>query len=160
ALRPIGPRARLTEGAFGADQVSVAGSIAFQKINRGDYDESFFFLGADAFASWNGLSGTAEILNVHHSFPSSASLPNYNALGLNVQVGYLLPAGGFFDRRIEVGGRFEQIDRNDTVPIPQPGNADQSAESFVLFVSYYHWKHDLKLQIMASHNVELEDRTA
>ena len=160
AVRPIGPRVRLIESALGPDSISAAGSAATVTIAHGTYDETDTYLGADGFVSWNGLSATAEILNVHHSFTAGAPLPDFDSLGLEIQAGYLLPLPGFFDRKIEVGGRFEQIDRNDTVPIPQPGNADQSLSTFTLFVSYYHFKHDLKLQIMASHIHEVEDRTA
>jgi hypothetical protein len=84
----------------------------------------------------------------------------FDANGFYVQAGYLLPLPGAWWRRFEVAARVEEIDRNDTVPIQQPGNPEQSQRYYSLGASYYHWQHDLKVQLEASHIVEIEDLTA
>ena len=73
------------------------------------------------------------------------------------QVAYLLPLAGYVADKLEVGARFEEIDRNDTLPIVGLGDANQSLRYYTGVVSWYQDGHDLKVQLQASHIEEIED---
>lgn len=158
AFRPIGTHAKLIESALGPDAVSVAVSAAYDQLDTGGVVQTTKRFGADVFGSWNGLSGTAEIILTQISFTGSGAQPDFGQRGLNVQVGYLLPLPAVRRRRFEVAARMEELDRNDTVPIQRPGDPFQSTRSFVLGLSYYQLGHALKLQLAAYHIQEIEDR--
>ena len=160
AIRPVGYTARLTEGAFARDQISVAASFGRNRQKEGSIETVLYYLGFDAFVSWNGISGTAEYLLVRTDFKEDVdpgSDRDFDANGLNVQLGYLLPVPGAMYRRFEVAGRFEEIDRNDTVPIQGPGDINQSLRTYTAGVAYYHREHNLKAQLALSHTQEVED---
>jgi phosphate-selective porin len=158
-FRPFGQGAKLMESAFQGLQLELSGSVAYNRRDRGDLDEKTLWWGVDGFAAWQGLSLTAEYLEARHEFSEGAPEPEYKANGINLQGGYLLPLPGWAYRRFEVAARFEEIDRNDTVPIQQPGNPEQSLRYYTLGASYYHAQHDLKVQLSASHITEVEDLT-
>jgi hypothetical protein len=54
----------------------------------------------------------------------------------------------------------EEIDRNDTIPIPAPADPAQSVRSLTAVASYYLRMHTLKAQLAFTHFEELEDQTA
>lgn len=156
AFRPIGTFATRTESALGEDQISVAGSAAF--LNSAIESEGkTLWLGADAFASWNGISGYVEYVWRQTEFDEGVAQTDFNGNGINVQAGYLLPIPGWFYRKLEVAARFEEFDRNDAIPIEQRGDTNQSLRSYVLGLSYYHAGHDVKAQLAVTHTTEVED---
>ncbi|MCE9578996.1 MAG: OprO/OprP family phosphate-selective porin [Deltaproteobacteria bacterium] len=156
-LKPIGWDAPLEESAFGKTFVAIGASVARNVVESGDGNETDVYLGGDIAGAWNGISGAAEYLWIRHDFATGSAQPDYHANGLAVQAAYLLPLPGRWARRLELGGRVEEIDRNDAVPIVQPGDPNQSLRYFTAALNYYHWQHALKLQLLASHIVEVED---
>jgi hypothetical protein len=158
ALRPLGPYAPLIESAIGPDQLSVAFSASRNVLRLGTYDETTVLLGVDAFASWRGLSAYVEYLNGDVSYPAGAPQVPYGKAGVNFQGGYLLPIPGYLYRRFEVAFRYEEIDRNDTLPIERPGDPNQSLRTIVGGLHYYQNGHNLKLQLEYFHTTQIEDR--
>ncbi len=156
-LKPIGWDAPLEESAFGKPFVAIGASVARNVVESGDGNETDIYLGGDVAGAWHGLSGAAEYVWVRHDFVAGSAQPDYHANGLAVQAAYLLPLPGRLANRLEVGGRFEEIDRNDAVPIVQPGDPNQSLRYLTGALNYYHWQHALKLQLLASHIVEIEE---
>lgn len=156
ALRPIGWFERVTESALGADQVSIAGSAAYLNSDI-DSEGKTVWLGVDAFASWNGISGYFEYIWKSTEFDANVAQVDYKAKGLNVQAGYLLPIPGNLYRKLEVAARFEESDPNNAIPIEQPGDVNQSLRSYVFGLSYYHSGHDVKAQLALTHTTEVED---
>lgn len=157
-LRPLGWDAPLEESAFGKTFVTLAGSVARNVVESGDGTETDLYLGGDLAGAWHGVSGSAEYTWVRHNFATGSAQPNYHGNGVMAQVSYLLPLPGRWAHKVEVGARIEEIDRNDTVPIAQKGDPNQSLRYFTGALNYYHWKHALKLQLLGSHIVELENR--
>jgi hypothetical protein len=155
AFKPLGTYARPIESALGPTTVSVAGDVSWNVRNQGDYDERTLLVGADAFASWRGISAYAEYLfgNVTYTKPTQA---NYHKQGLNIQAGYLLPIPGRLYRRFEIAGRFEEIQPNDNIFIEGAGDPNQVRASWVAAINYYHRGHWLKAQLAYYHNVELQ----
>jgi phosphate-selective porin len=152
---------KLMESAFQGTQLEVSGSIAHNRRFKDTGDQIVDSYGVDGYAAYEGASLAAEYVLVKTDFEAGAvSSTPFDANGFYVQAGYLLPLPGDLWRRFEVAARLEEVDRNDTVPIQQPGNAEQSQRYYTLGVSYYHWQHDLKVQLQASHIEEIEDRTA
>ncbi len=157
-VRPFGWDQPLQESAFLGKFLTVAGSVARNTLVSGDGVEKDTYLGVDVSGAWHGLSGTIEYLEIQRTFGSGSVQPNSRANGDVAQIAYLLPLAGFWADRVEVGARIEEIDRNDTVPIVQKGDPNQSLRYYTLALSYYQWRHALKLQLTASHIDELEDR--
>jgi hypothetical protein len=158
-FRPIGKPGTLAESAFGDPVAEVSGSVYTNQRDRGDFDEKVKAYSVDAFAAYAGASLAFEYTQIDTSYTSGAPAMPFTANGFYVQGGYLLPLPGWAYRRFELAARVEEIDRNDQVPIQQPGNAEQSLRYYTLGASYYHAKHDLKLQVQASHIEEIEDET-
>jgi hypothetical protein len=159
ALRPIGWDAPLIESAIGPDQLSVAFNVSRNVLRLGNYDETTVLLGVDAFASWKGLSAYFEYLTGDVTYTMGAPTPNYGKAGVNFQAGYLLPIPGYLFRRFEIAARYEEIDRNDTVPIERPGDPNQSLRTIVGGIHYYQYGHNLKVQLEYFHTTQIEDRT-
>ena len=160
-LRAFPGVTKLMESAFHGTQLEVSGSIAHNRRFKETGDQIVDSYGVDGFAAWEGASLAAEYVLVRTDFEAGAvSSQPFDANGFYVQAGYLLPLPGALWRRFELAARLEEIDRNDTVAIQQPGNPEQSQRYYSLGASYYHWQHDLKVQLEASHIVEIEDLTA
>lgn len=154
----IGADAELAESAQGGDHAVAAASVARQRLDAGDGLEVVTTFGGDVAFAWQGLSGTVEYLEVRHGFVDQAR-PDYHANGIVAQLSYLLPVAALH-RRLEIGARWEEIDRNDTIPIVRRGHPDQSLRYYTAALSWYQRAHALKLQFSASHIVEVEDRDA
>jgi hypothetical protein len=162
ALRPIGPEEPLPEeplieSALGRDQLSIALDVFHNVRDVGDYDETTLGLGGDAFVSWNGLSATFEYLLRKTTFTEGSPRVDFDAQGINAQVGWLLPIPGALYRRLEIAARLEEIDRNDVIPIENPGDENQSLRTYTAAVSWYPRGHALKAQLNLSHVQEVED---
>ncbi|MBL8621926.1 MAG: hypothetical protein JNK64_11500 [Myxococcales bacterium] len=155
-VRAIGADAALAESALAKPLAWAGASLARERRDSGDTVETQTTLGADVAFAVAGVSGTFEYLQVEHAFTGGAR-EAYRANGVVAQLAYLLPAMGAAGR-LELAGRFEEIDRNDTVPIIRPGDPDQSLRYFTGGVNWYLDGHDLKLQLTGSHIVEVEDR--
>lgn len=158
-LRPFGwDTPENEESAFAGDFLTIAGSVASNKVLATAIGvEDDLYLGVEISGAWHDLSGTAEYLEVRHRFAASSGLPDYKGNGDDVQLSYLLPLPGYWRRKVEIGLRFEEIDRNDTVPITMKGDPNQSLRYYTVGLSYYAWRHKLKVQASASHIEELED---
>lgn len=155
AFAPLGAEVGLAESNLGGDYLVVAGSAARQTRDAGDGLATQTTLGADVAFGWRGVSGTFEYLQVRHD-ASAASGVDYRANGVVAQLAYLVPVAALRDH-LEVGVRWEEIDRNDTVPIVRPSDPNQSLRYFTGALNWYQHGHDLKLQVSASHIVEVED---
>ncbi len=164
-ISPVGPGTPLAESGFGGAFLTAAISAGHNKLNQGANREQITYLGADLACSWRGLSGAIEYLEVRHAFDGrgdpSMLPPAFHANGWAAQLTYLLPVElpPLRQSRLELGFRVEEIDRNDTIPISQPGDPAQSVREFTGVVSYYLHAHSLKAQLAVSHFKELEDRT-
>jgi hypothetical protein len=160
AFRPIGPRLRMIEGSLGDDALSIAADVSYNVKNLGDSDEATTLIGADAFFSRWGLSFYAEYLwgQVRYTAHPNAmtTQANYNEQGLNAQIGYALPIPGWLYRRVEVVGRFEEIEPNSVILIQGPGDPNQTRGSYVFGINYYQQGHSLKAQLAYYHNVQLQ----
>jgi hypothetical protein len=161
AIRPIAPRAPITEGPFGPDQLSVAVDgawvVADQGVSGGkETTLTSKYVGIDGFASWRGLSAEFEWAYVRRDYNiTGPGETSFGEQGLNLQAGYLLPILG---KHLEVSARMEEIDRNDTIPITMPGDPNQSQRLWWLCVTWYQLQHNLKLQLAGVHVDEIEDR--
>jgi hypothetical protein len=161
-----GPTEPNAESAFAkAPWVAMGLSAGLNKLTPGEYRDDVLYLGGDVSGSFAGLSGSAELLIVRHDFRGNpAKLPgeDYEARGWMTQLAYLLPLTlpPADKLRIEVGARIEEIDRNDTVPIPQPGDPNQSVREYTGVVTAYLREHTLKAQLAFNHFQEIEDRTS
>lgn len=156
-VRPLGPDVGLTESAQAGDHVVVGASVARNRSGTGTSIETAMYLGADVGFAFAGASGSVEYLQVEHTFSEASSQPDYRANGLVAQLAYLLPLPGFARDKLEVGARFEEIDRNDTLPIVGVGDTNQSLRYYTGVLTWYQDGHDLKLQLQASHIQEIED---
>lgn len=155
-VRPIGRDVGRTESAA-EDYVVAGASVARNRGGTGTSIETSTYLGGDVAVALFGASASVEYLQVTHRFSEGSALPDYRANGFAAQLAYLVPLPGEFAKKLEVGARFEEIDRNDTVPIVGIGDANQSLRYFTGVVSWYQAGHDLKLQLQVSHIVEIED---
>jgi hypothetical protein len=156
-VRAVGADAALAEGALGAGYLWIGASLARGRRALGDGREVATTLGADLAFAAGPLWGTAEYLQVDHGAVTSVQ-PAFRANGVVAQVGGRLPLA--VAGRLELALRFEEIDRNDTVPILDRGDPAQSLRYYTGGASWYLAGHALKLQLSASHIVEVEDRTA
>ncbi len=156
-VRPFGRGVPLTESAHDGDYLAVAMSAARNRTGTGVSVETALTLGGDVAFAWRGVSGSLEYLQVDHTFSMGSVLPAYRGNGFVAQAAYLLPLPGFAADRLEVGARFEEIDRNDTIPIVGKGDANQSLRYYTAALTWYQARHDLKLQLQLSHIVEVED---
>ena len=160
-----GRDAPLAESAFGGGMLVAALSYGRNTLARGDGTEVLAYLGADVAASYEGLSASCEFVIVRHRFDGTdpATLPRpFDANGWVAQVAYLIPEPlpPLGHGRLELAARVEEIDRNNTIPIPQLGDPNQSVREITGVVSYYLRQHSLKAQLAVSHFTEVEDRTA
>jgi hypothetical protein len=163
-VTPIGSPVPLAESAFDHDYVAIGFSVGHNKLTPGDYHEKRLIFGADVAGAYKGLSGSFEYLETRYRFEGDVMKlpgPNYKANGFVAQAAYLLPVVlPLRGARIEVGARLEEVDRNDTVPIPQLADPNQSVRQYTGVVSLYLKKHLLKAQVAASHFQEIEDQTS
>lgn len=155
AVTPVG-KDRYAESAFGGDFVTLAASVAHNSLEVGSTSEKQLTMGMDLAGSYHGLAASVEYLQVEHAFGEGASTPDFRANGVVAQATYLLPAMARLPGRIEAGARFDELDRNDTVPIVAPGDENQSLRSYTGVVTYYLAGHALKLSASYSHVVEVE----
>lgn len=149
-LEPLGKDVELTESAHDGDYVVVGASIARNRGGTGTSVEQSVYLGVDAAFAFKGISGSVEYLQVKHTFSEGSVLLPYRANGFAAQLAYLVKD------HLELGARFEEIDRNDTLPIVGIGDANQSLRYYTGVVSWYQAGHDLKVQLQASHIEEIE----
>lgn len=164
-LSPFGRDAQLAEGAFGGKVLTVGLSYGHNKLSsQANGLEKRTYLGADLFGSYRGLSGSFEYLVVKYAFdggdPAMLS-PDYKGNGWVAQLNYLLPVKlpPFQQSRLELGVRIEEIDRNDVIPIAQPGDPNQSVREITGVVTYYMRMHNLKAQLVFNHLTEIEDKS-
>lgn len=162
-ITPWGKEAQLAESSFGGHFVTVAGSFGRNALTAGTRRENVTYLGVDVSGSYKGLSGSFEYLEARHEFEQGDTMlvENFKANGFVAQLNYLLPMElpPFEQARIEIGARFEEIDRNDTVPIAQPGDPEQSVRAITAVATYYLRMHSLKAQLAFTRFDELEDMT-
>ena len=163
-VTPLGT-APYAESAFGEPWVSVAVSAGYNQLTPGDYEEKQTSLGVDISGAYMGISGSVEYLLVKHAFegdPMNLPGPDYNGNGWMGQLAYLLPVELPPNKktRLEIGARVEEIDRNDTVPIPQLGDPAQSVREYTGVISAYLREHLLKVQLAFSHFQEIETETS
>lgn len=161
----VGRDAPLAESAFGGDLLVAAASYGRNKLTRGNGHEVVTYLGADVAAASHGLSVSFEYLVVKHRFDGldPAMLPRpFKGNGWVAQLAYLLPPHlpPVGQGRLEIAARVEEIDRNDTIPIPQLGDPNQSVREITGVLSFYLRMHSLKAQLALSHFEEIEDRTS
>ena len=166
-LTPIGEERQLAESGFGGRFLTIAGSIGRNKRSEGGRLDTVSYAGVDVTGSLRGLSGSFEYLRVRHrqtqgDGTDDPNTTDFDANGFVAQVNYLLPfkLPPLDQARFELGFRLEEIDRNDRVPISQPGEAGQSVRSITAVASYYLRMHTLKAQLAFTSFKELEDRTA
>lgn len=161
-ITPFGHEDKLGESTFGGQFLTLAASGARNKRTESNRLDTQTYLGFDVAGSYRGLSGTFEYLQVKHDFSGDTMVQDFKANGFVAQVAYMLPVKlpPFRQSRLELGVRLEEIDRNDTVPIPQPGDPAQSVRAITACASYYLHMHNVKAQLEFSHFTELEDKTA
>ncbi len=164
-LSPYGRDAQLAEGAFGGKVLTLGLSYGHNKLSsQANGQEKRTYLGADLFGSYRGLSGSFEYLVVKYTFdggdPAMLS-PDFDGNGWVAQLNYLLPVKlpPFQQSRLELGVRVEEIDRNDLIPIAQPGDPNQSVREITGVVTYYLRMHNLKAQLVFNHFTEIEDKS-
>ncbi len=164
----VGEERGLAESSFTGRYLTIAGSYARNKKNEGDRLDRQTWLGFDISGSYKGFSGSFEYLEVRHfqtSLNEEMDDPNtldFNANGFTAQLCYMLPfrLAPFKQARFELGGRVEEIDRNNTIPIATPNDTNQSVRAITAITSYYLRMHSFKLQLAFTHFKELENRTA
>jgi hypothetical protein len=161
-LTPFGHEPQLAESSFGGRFVTLAFSIGRNKRTESSRLDKQTYLGFDVAGSFHGLSGSYEYLQVKHELTGDPMLASFKANGFVAQLNYLLPIKlpPLHQARLELGARLEEIDRNDTVPISQPGDAAQSARAITAVASYYLRMHTIKAQLEFTHFTEIEDKTA
>ncbi len=158
-VRPLGREVELAESHLGGDYLVLGASAGHNRVAAGASVETTRTFGGDLAFGWRGLSGAVEYLEVRHTRPAGAAVPDFKANGVVAQLAYLVPLPGALARRLEVGVRVDEIDRNDAVAIERPGDPEQSLRSYHLAATWYQRGHDLKLQLDAAHIVEVEDIT-
>lgn len=161
-IAPVGRDVALAESAFGGKLFTIGLSYGHNKLARGNGDEKLTYLGADAAAAWRGLSAAFEYLEVRHRFRGGDAARDFNANGWAAQLAYLLPVKlpPHKQARLELAARVEEIDRDDTNPIPLLGHDNQSVRGYTAVLSYYLRMHNLKAQLAATHFQEIEDLTS
>ncbi len=163
-VTPLGHEETFGESAFGGNFITAAVSVGLNKLTAGTRREDVRYLGFDISGAWKGLSGSFEYLDVDHGFTEAGAMTieDYRANGFVAQLNYLLPVALPPARRarLEVGARVEEIDRNDTVPIAQLGDPEQSVREITGVVSLYLHNHSLKAQLAVSHFEEIETLTS
>ena len=153
------------ESYFDGDFVTLGASAGRNKLSpTSAHHEIVKYYGADLEFAMRGLTGTFEYLEVRHDFdgdPMTAPMA-YHANGFYAQLLYMLPLklAPFRRGRFELGGRVEELDRNDAVPIQMPGDPNQSFRELTGVASYYLNGHYLKVQLAGSHFTQIENRTA
>ncbi|MEZ4400214.1 MAG: porin [Kofleriaceae bacterium] len=157
-VRALGRAEPLAGSALGGRYLWAGLSGASQRQDSGGAVERQVTVGGELAFGLAGASGTVEYLQVKHTFTGSTQ-PAYRANGVTAELAYLIP-GVPGPGRYEVAARFEEIDRNDTVPIVRIGDPNQSLRYYTGGLSWYVDGHDLKLQATGSHIVEVEDRDA
>lgn len=164
----FGEERHLAESVFEGEFLTFAGSYARNKRNEGDRLDRQTTLGFDITGAYKGFSGSFEYLEVRHfqtSLDEDLDDPNtfdFKANGFNAQLCYMLPfpVAPWKQARLEVGGRIEEIDRNDTIPIATPNDPNQSVRGITAITTYYLRMHSFKLQLAYTHFKELENKTA
>ena len=140
------------------------GGAGHNRLTRGDFKEIVQYRGIDLTGAYKGLSGSIEYLEVLHDFdgsdPTTLSVP-FKANGWSAQLAYVLPIKlpPFKRGRFEIGARVEEIDRNDTFPIPTAGDPNQSVTAATGVVTYYLREHGMKVALAFEHFTEKEDLT-
>jgi len=162
----LGQEQVLAESAFGGRFLKLSGSVGRNKRSEGDRLDTVTYLGVDVAGAYRGLSGSFEYLEVRHVQTLFDGLDDPNTLdfkanGFSAQLNYLLPfkLPPHKQARFELGVRLEEIDRNDTIPIVQPGEPGQSVRAITAVASYYLRMHSLKAQLAYTAFSELEDET-
>jgi hypothetical protein len=164
-LSPFGRDAALAEGAFGGKVLTVGLSYGHNRLSsQANGDEQRTYLGADLFGSYKGLSASFEYLVVKYAFDGgdpAMQQRDYQGNGWLAHLTYLVPVKlpPYRQARLEVGVRAEEIDRNDVIPISQPGDPNQSVRETTGVLTYYMRMHNLKAQLVFNHFTEVEDRT-
>ena len=163
-VTPLGKEKQFGESSFGGDFLTAAVSVGLNKLTAGTRSEDITYLGFDLSGAYKGLSGTIEYLVVDHAFTETGpmTVQDYRGNGFVAQLSYMLPVElpPLSQGRIEVGVRIEEIDRNDTVPIGQVGEPEQSVRESTGVLSLYLRKHSLKAQLAFSHFQEIETETS
>ncbi|MCW5809231.1 MAG: hypothetical protein KIT31_43155, partial [Deltaproteobacteria bacterium] len=164
-VSPIGRDRPLSESVFDGKFLTVSASYGHNVLASGANDEKLRYYGFDVSGAYRGLSGSFEFLEVFHDFSGGNPAflpPSYKSNGFNAQLNYMLPVRlpPYRQARLELGARVEEIDRNDTVPIAQPGDPNQSVREITGVATFYLRGHALKAQLAASHFQEIETRTA
>lgn len=134
----------------------AGGSIAHNTIASGSGRDKQISFGYDLAVGTHGASAAFEYLEVRH-FQLGTGNADFHANGFAVQANYILPIANVEGGQLEVGGRVEEIDRNDTIPIAQPGDPNQSLREYTGVLSYYQRGHSLKAQLTYTHVTEVED---
>jgi hypothetical protein len=157
-VHPLGRGEKLAESDF-TDQITI-GAHVMQNTRDLDatHTEDDFGWGGDATAAWNGLYATVEYLQIDHRFPEGGTHA-YHSNGWVAEASYLLPLADCWKKQLEVGARVEEIDRNDFVPVDNPGDGNQSLRYLTGNLSYYLRQHDIKVQASYAHIVEVEDKS-
>ncbi|MEO8548556.1 MAG: porin [Kofleriaceae bacterium] len=164
-ITPIGDVQPNAESMFAGTWFSLGLSIGHNQLTPGDFHETQLSLGADVSGAYRGVSGSFEYLEVRHTFtgdPSKTPGVDYKANGFTAQLAYMLPykLPPLGQGRLEFAARFEEIDRNDQLPIVLIGDPNQSVREYTAAVSLYLRQHTWKVQLAASHFEELENQTA
>jgi hypothetical protein len=157
-IHPLGRGSKLAESAF-VDQITL-GAHVMQNTRDLDptHTEDDFAWGGDVSAAYHGVYGTFEYLQLDHRFPQGGQQA-FHSNGFVAEATYLLPLPDCWANTVEVGARVEEIDRNDQVPVDNPGDSNQSLRYYTGGLSYYLDQHDMKAQLTYSHIVEVEDRS-
>jgi len=162
-LAPFGRHDPLFD-AFAGKFLTLGLSYGHNKLTRGDFKEIVQYRGIDLTGAYKGLSGSIEYLEVLHDFegsdPTTLSVP-FKANGWSAQLAYVLPIKlpPFKRGRFEIGARVEEIDRNDTFPIPTAGDPNQSVIAATGVITYYLREHGMKVALAFEHFTEKEDLT-
>jgi hypothetical protein len=164
-LSPIGRDRPLADSMFDGRFATIGMSYGHNVVLSGANDEKTQYYGIDVSGAYRGFSASLEYLEVRHEFRGGDPMalpPSFKANGFNAQVNYMLPTRlpPHRQARLEFGARLEEIDRNDVVPIAQPGDPNQSVREITGVISYYLRGHALKAQLAATHFKEIETRTA
>lgn len=140
----------------GATYAVAAASVAHNIVATGTGRDKQISFGYDLSVGTHGASAAFEYTEVRH-FQLGTGNPDFHANGFAVQANYILPIDNVEGGQFEVGARVEEIDRNDTVPIAQPGDPEQSLREITGVLSYYQRGHSLKAQLTYTHVTEVED---
>ncbi len=163
-VTPLGHETQLSESSFSGNFLTIAASVGLNKLTAGTRKEDVRYLGFDISGAYKGISGSFEYLQVDHEYSEAGAMTveDFRANGFVAQLNYLMPVQlpPHQQGRLEIGARLEEIDRNDTIPIAQIGDPEQSVRQMTGVVSFYLRKHSLKAQLAFSHFEEIEDMTS